>query len=442
MTDNTNLAQAKTSKTFCIMPWIHQYIGPPGDVKPCCMYHYTAELGSLKKESLVDIWNNDVTKQLRVDMLNGVVRQECSACNIRDEVGVSSKQTINAEYFNKHAANQTIVANTLPDGTVKEHKLAIMDVRFNNLCNFRCRTCSPHFSSSLILDHRALYNKPVDEKVDNSFQYPGQTANQAYEEMLLHIPHLDEVYFAGGEPMMQQEHFQTLEKLIESGNTDLKVRYNTNFSNLTFKQWDVIELWKKFTRVELNASLDASYSRAEYWRKGTDWAQIVDNRKRVLDECSHVRFKIGATVSWPNAMHVCDFHKEWVDSGLINIDGININLLDGPSYYSLKNIPVWKKLQIEEKVNAHLTWIKSRNGNKYTVQVFESIIKFMNSTTNQEEMFPAEKFHWIVSRLDHMYKKDYFFDVFPEHADMRDWLTELGYTFGPGINPVHSINFS
>ena len=43
------LELAKKSKTFCILPWIHQYVGPPGDVKPCCVYEHQQEIGNLKK---------------------------------------------------------------------------------------------------------------------------------------------------------------------------------------------------------------------------------------------------------------------------------------------------------------------------------------------------------------------------------------------------------
>lgn len=433
---------AQTNKTFCILPWIHQYVGPPGDVKPCCMYYYTDKIGDLKENTLAEIWNNDTTRQLRLDMLNGVVRNECRACNSRDDLNVAPKRFFNKDYFYSRPDLQEMVGRTGEDGTVEEHKLLLMDVRFNNLCNFRCRTCSPHFSSSLITDHRKLYNKPVTEIRDNSFQFPGKTEIQAFDEMVPHFPHMEEVYFAGGEPLLQKEHYMTLEKLLECGNTGLKVRYSTNFSKLKLQDWDAVELWKKFTNVELHASLDANYERAEYWRKGTIWSETVANRKRVLEECPHVRFKIGGTVSWPNAINICDFHKEWVETGLTKIDDIFINFLDGPSYFSLKNIPDWKKKQLETRFREHLVWLKEQNADYYTTLIFESAIGFMYSEDNKDEFtFPAEKFHWVVSRLDHMYQKDYFFDVFPEHADMKKYMEDMGYQFGSDVFPTHSINF-
>ena len=53
MNENWNpLELAENSKTFCVYPWIHQYIGTLGDVKPCCVYSHSKELGNVKNEDL------------------------------------------------------------------------------------------------------------------------------------------------------------------------------------------------------------------------------------------------------------------------------------------------------------------------------------------------------------------------------------------------------
>ena len=74
----TELAYA--SKTFCIMPWVHQYVGPTGDVKPCCVYQHEAELGNLKHDTLKEIWNSDATKELRLKLLNNETIYKLYTC--------------------------------------------------------------------------------------------------------------------------------------------------------------------------------------------------------------------------------------------------------------------------------------------------------------------------------------------------------------------------
>lgn len=441
MSEWNPLELAKKSETFCILPWVHQYVGPPGDVKPCCVYKHDESLGSLKENTLKEIWNNDTTKQLRLDMLNGVRRPECARCNDREHLQMAFKNDFNEKYF-KSNINHHVVAATEPDGEVENHRLLYMDVRFNNLCNFGCRTCSPHFSTSLILDHRKLYRKIEKQDKDDGFQFPGKTEGQAYEEMVPHLPFLKEIYFAGGEPMMQKEHYMILEKLIEIGNTNVIIRYNTNFSKLTLNKWDVVEYWKKFKNVIVNASLDGSHEKGEYWRKGTDWKETVANRERIIKECPHVKFNISSTVAWPNVHNVLDFHKEWTEKGLISVDDVLLNELDGPIYFSLKNLPDWKKKKIEKAVLEHIEWCKEQGAYRGTIFKLEAVIGFMYTEINRTiEEFPSEQFHWIVKRLDYI-RKESFFDVFPEHKDIEEYLNEKGFDFGPDVFPETNIDFS
>ena len=70
--------------------------------------------------------------------------------------------------------------------------------------------------------------------------------------------------------------------------------------------------------------------RAEYIRKGTKWDQIVENRRKMIEICPNVDFYISSTVSIYNAWHLVDFHREWVELGLIKPMDWNINILQSP----------------------------------------------------------------------------------------------------------------
>jgi radical SAM protein with 4Fe4S-binding SPASM domain len=428
------LELANNSKTFCVLPWIHQYIGPAGDIKPCCVYKHSSSIGNLKEDTLNEIWNNDSTKQLRLDMLNGVERSECERCNVREDTAITFRTGSNKAYYKKQEVIRDTVTSTLSDGSVPDHKLYYLDVRFNNLCNFRCRTCGPYFSTSLVQDHKKLHSKYIPDN-NSGFHYPGKTEEQAFEEIVPHLPYIKEIYFAGGEPMMQKEHYMTLDKLIEVNNSNVHIRYNTNFSKLILGKWNVTEHWKKFSDVVVNASLDASHTRAEYWRKGTVWGEIVANRQLMIKECPHVKFNISCTLSWVNVFNVLDFHKEWVEKKLIGINDIMISDLDNPMYYSLKNIPLWKKEKIELAVNEHISWLKLNGADTRIIGMFESSIKFMYAGDTIPNSWNID-FHRIVSRLDTI-RDESFFDTFPEHQDMRDYLDVLGFKFSKGLFPSY-----
>ncbi len=65
-----------------------------------------------------------------------------------------------------------------------------------------------------------------------------------------------------------EEHYRILNILIEKKLTHISIRYITNFTQLKFKNYDVLELWKHFENIEVGASIDAEGDHTEYIRKG------------------------------------------------------------------------------------------------------------------------------------------------------------------------------
>jgi len=420
----TPLDKAKTSKTFCILPWVHQYVGPPGDVKPCCLYEQDMQIGDLKQNTLKEIWNNDATKQMRLDMLNGVELVGCNKCNSRANLTTTHKDQFNQFLFNNHfAKNEDLVASTHDDGSLDNHQLQYIDARFNNLCNLKCRTCGPRFSTSWIEDHVKLYNIKKEDRLMHGdvFQFPGQTEHQLIDEIIPQLAHVRQIYFAGGEPLMQKEHYAVLEELIRLGknvNPDFNLQYNTNFSSLTLGKHDAIAFWKQFKRLRVNASIDGSYARAEYWRKGTVWSQLVSNVRRYRAEVPQGEFSISYTLSWVSAFNLLELHKEWVNDKLISVNNIHVNLLDVPSYYSLKSIPNWKKDKIKEKFEEHIQWMIDSKASELVVNGFRNAVTFMYSVDNGDSFAGSELFNELNGNVDKLRNED-FWAVYPEHADMK-----------------------
>lgn len=424
----TNIEKAKESKTFCIYPWIHQYVGPMGDVKPCCIYTQEMELGTMKENTLKEIWNNDNTKQMRLDMLEGKTIAGCEVCDKRVGITKPYRDTVNEMYFYnsfRYYNMEHLVEATKEDGSLDEHQLYFLDARFNNLCNLKCRSCGPRFSSSWFEDHKKLgenYAMPSTAMV-----FPGKKESQLIEEILPHLEKVKSIYFAGGEPLMQIEHYQVLDELVRLNHTGsrakpLGIYYNTNFSQLKLGKYSVLEYWNKFDRLDVNASIDGSYKRAEYWRKGTKWNTIVDNRKKVLEQCPNINFTVSYTLSWPNAFNLPEFHKEWTELGYIHVDNLRINFLDGPAYYCLKYIPKFKKQQIEEAFLKHIEWLETQQiNNPHTIAQYREAIEFMNSVDTGDTFTQRKEFVHFNDLYDELRNED-FFGVFTEHVDMKPYI--------------------
>jgi hypothetical protein len=274
-----------------------------------------------------------------------------------------------------------------------------------------------------------LRNPNIIDKYPKTLLIPGNTDSHLLDEIMPHLSEVERIYFAGGEPLMQKEHYAVLEELIRIKHTGtiekpLILQYSTNFSSLTLGKHNVLDYWKQFSRVIVNASLDGSYERAEYWRKGTNWEKIVQNRIDLKKACPRVTFNIGFTLSWVNAFNLLDLHKEWVEKYYININAMTVNILDYPSMYSLKYIPTWKKKKIEEAFLEHIDWIEKFNRCE---QVIKSQVKekFMNAIAFMYSVDIGYKhsteFKITTESLDNL-RNENFWDVFPEHNDIKEFI--------------------
>jgi radical SAM protein with 4Fe4S-binding SPASM domain len=398
------------SKSFCMLPWVHMHAYPDGRVYPCCLADYWHPLGDLRKDDMVTVWNQSAYKQLRKNMLNDHPSKQCNKCYEQEESGFFSMRYDANRNYGHHIAE---VDQTREDGEHPEFNIRYWDVRFSNLCNFRCRTCGPIFSSNWYSDHIKLYDRNPDVlgREMTTVEYAGRHEMDIWEQMQPHIPHLEQVYFAGGEPLIMKEHYLLLEKLIELGKTDVRLMYNTNFSELRYKNKHVFEYWKHFKTVNVGASLDASGSRSEILRKGTNWQQTVENRERMLTEVPHVDFYISATVSTANVLHVLDFHREWTELGFIQAKDFNVNICQGPEWYRIDILPEqFKREVVEPAYRKHLEWLRPQDKLERATNGFASAINFMMAKDNSQHW---DKFVAETAKLDQV-RKENFWQVFTE----------------------------
>lgn len=410
------LERLTQSKSFCMLPWVHQHAYPDGRVYPCCLADYWHPVGNLKKNTMAEVWNQEGYKEIRRLMLDDQPVKQCTKCYEQEKNGFfSMRYDANRNYGH----NIADIDKTQPDGTHPEFKIRYWDVRFSNLCNFRCRTCGPVFSSNWYNDHVKLYNRLPD--VNNvpmaRIEYAAGDEESMIRQMEEHIPYLEQVYFAGGEPLIMKEHYVLLEKLIEAGRTDVCIQYNTNFSELAFKDKHVFEYWRHFRTVGVGASLDAMGSRAELMRKGTIWSQTVANRERMLAEVPHVDFYIAATISSMNVLHILDFHKEWVNLGLIRPKDLNVNICQGPEWYRIDIFPQkFKEEVIKPAYERHIHWLEPLDKLNRATNGFKSAMNFMMAD-DKSSVLP--RFIQEVEKLDNLRSED-FWQTFPELASIRN----------------------
>ena len=398
------------SDVFCIIPWIHMHAFPNGQAYPCCLGDSHHPIGHLHKNTIKEVWNDTPYKTMRKNMLEEKSCKECTKCYEQERHGFMSMRNSSNKSFGH---NIKIVDETKPDGQFDDFKIRYYDIRFTNLCNFSCRSCGGWFSSSWYQEEVDLFGK----RDYPQFMYAGKDKDDMWNQMQEHIPYLEQIYFAGGEPLIMEEHYNVLKELVRLKRFDVKLQYNTNFSRLNLKDENVLDYWKLFDDVSIGASLDAMGSRAEYIRKGTKWDQIVSNREQMLKICPGVDFYISSTVSIYNVLHIMDFHRDWVERGLINAQDWNINILQGPERDRIDVLPLHYKEQVKEKILAHIEWLKPHDKLKRAIVGYESIIKFM---LDDNKDWLLHEFFLVNDKHDD-YRKEKFEDTFPEYENLRSY---------------------
>ena len=336
------------SKTFCMAPWVHTHIWPNGDVYPCCMSETDKPVANYKTlGDLKSVWNSEKYKSLRKNMINDTESTECSRCYEQEKHG---KYNLRKQLTDEYGHLYDLVSETQEDGHLETLKLHYLDIRFSNICNLTCRTCGPDLSSSWGL---ARATKFPEQNIPAFIRIESSSKNKEFwDDLSQYIEHVDRIYFAGGEPLLMQEHYNMLDYLVERELFDIKIYYNTNFSTLDFKGASVLEYWKKFNKIVVCASLDGSHEQGEFIRKGLEWDKVVENRIRMKEECPNVRFILAPTISVFNADHVLDFYNEWVKMGLVEEYDIQFNVLLFPPAYRIALLPDDIKASVVNKIDS------------------------------------------------------------------------------------------
>ena len=212
------------NSVFCLLPWLGINVDTNSRAYPCCEFKRDNSSENVKTHSIDEIWNSDSWKSIRKSMLNNQPVQGCQTCYFKEQ----AKQNSLRINFNREFSSEVrIVDQTHSDGGLSTVDIKYWDIRYNNLCNFACRSCHPAASTSWYQVHNSINPNsqltiPLLEVANNQ--------DQIFEQISKNINTVSTIYFAGGEPSMIKNFYKILELLIENQRQDVKLRYNINMS--------------------------------------------------------------------------------------------------------------------------------------------------------------------------------------------------------------------
>jgi hypothetical protein len=283
-------------KSLCMVPWTHTYVSPVSERRLCCASREPAsafqqyidkegDTGEYQPLSLWAHWNSDYMKEIRRKMMNG---EEVSACEVCNHKLLNTN--VYKDYFwhlFKHKYDE-IWTNTTDTGATVMSPVS-WDYRFSNLCNFKCRMCGDVLSSSWETENKK-YDDIDWENPQNKWMDPTVRANiSKFQSIVIENEfafevengNVEEIYWVGGEPLMFEQHWKYMNRIIELGNGgQVYARYNTNLSRTSYKGTNLFtDILPNIRDWEICASIDGTGFVGEYIRTGLVYDTFIKNFK-------------------------------------------------------------------------------------------------------------------------------------------------------------------
>lgn len=386
--------ETKVSDTFCILPWVHLSTRPDGSMRVCCTANASSVgptndkehggmVGVLKDDegkpnnlNVTDFqssWNSRYMKNVRKQMMNGEIPSSCAKCFKEEAAGHNSKRMWETKYWGERVNVDELLANTTEDGEVPP-QLTYIDLRFGTKCQLACIMCSPHDSSGWIKDWQAirpLINNEIlrentawtDKGSINGSSYNWHKNNPLFwEQFYEQIPNMQQIYFAGGESLIIEEHYEILEECIRQGHApNLELRYNSN--GVEWRE-DLFELWSHFKLVRFHYSVDSIGEMNHYIRYPSTWERTKEVF-HILDKetPSNTEVTVACAVNALNIYYIPDFLRWKLEEGFTKINmwpfgagGINYHFVYHPAHLNVKVLPDWFKDECARKYEEFIPW--------------------------------------------------------------------------------------
>jgi hypothetical protein len=244
-------------------------------------------------------------------MLAGETLPECEVCN--DKL---LNTDVYRSYFNQlfgHKRDEIIKTTDSAGHTTM--KPVSWDYRFSNLCNFKCRMCGDMLSSSWESEQRQHnminYSNPKNNwmlsEVREQISKFQDTQIEAEFAAAVEEHRVEEIYWVGGEPLMFEQHWRYMKRIIELGDGDrVYARYNTNLSKIDYRGTNLYrDILCNIRDWQICASLDGTGRIGEYIRTGLDCTQFLKNFREGIKHSRNPRnMRLDFTLTLPGMFEV------------------------------------------------------------------------------------------------------------------------------------------
>ena len=237
--------------SICNAPLTNLYLGVDGQASPCWLYYPNPVPRWSPERSIAELWNGPEFTKVRKALAHHRFIGRCSECE-HDILTI----------------NRPLAAAYDFDRPIGQWP-SMLELELSNQCNLACVMCNGNLSSRIRREREHL--PPLESPYDGTF----------VDQVAEILPHLAELRFNGGEPLMQPIVHQIAERVGDL-RPDLKVTIATNGTVLNAKVRRMLDRCS----IHVNLSLDSLDSgRYEEIRVHSDFAAVMANFEQFRTYC-------------------------------------------------------------------------------------------------------------------------------------------------------------
>lgn len=248
---------------------------------PCCMMGNNtpsskgASILGVKDPHLLtpqEMYDHPRMQQLRYNLSNGIRDRACKVCWDQEDRGLKSFRLYSDEKIYSD-----------------EEELSVIDITASNICNLRCRMCTPSASHQLMIDHQFFEkNKMIDklyEVTDNRWtksRAVEATKSIQWDWMMNNTNKIKVLKASGGEPFYDNKVVQLLQKYIQDDTAkDTVLMFHTNAT-----QFDdnIVSLLNKFKKNKHTFSIDGAGKIYEFIRFPSNFNNLEISIKNYIEK--------------------------------------------------------------------------------------------------------------------------------------------------------------
>jgi molybdenum cofactor biosynthesis enzyme MoaA len=305
---------------------------------PCCMMGDPVDgvsnnnrlgIDGVDKMTPGEMFSHPRMELLRENLKSGVRDSACDVCWKKEDRGMKSFRQTSFE-------SPEDKKKVIEDCSLRE-----VDISITNLCNLRCRMCTPGLSNALMQDNKFFKENNLLEQVtevtgwwnDAVYSYKIEESD-SWKWLMENTAQLTTLKMSGGEPFYNQNVIRLLDKCIADGTAkNIILNFRTNATLFTD---ELLTKLAKFKHNWHDLSVDGHGTAYDYIRYPSLFTELDSNIRRYSSYFND-NLKLVYIVSIHNVMNIPDF-IDWARSINPGVMLMFTEIYDGDRGIALKHL--------------------------------------------------------------------------------------------------------